>query len=226
MIRTALIAAALGLATTSCHVAKDAFVDGGGWVMKHPTVHMVFWGSYWQSNPAEAAGYVARWDALMNSPGDVLERLAEYGVGSGVFDTAVAFAAPAAAGTMSSFDLIGELDSEILTGTLPIPSADTIYMIMLPPNTTTDLLVSWNATGYHAASVYNDVVFTYAVIGYGKQDVIVSHELYEAATDPTALGWVNWSNGQELADACANHYVVDQGTWVATVWSNDNNGCR
>ncbi len=224
-MKTRIPALALALFATACHVPKDAFVNGGGWVMKHPTMHMVFWGTYWQSNPSEAAGYVARWDALMNSPGDVLNRLGEYGVGSGVFDTAVAFAAPMASGTLSSFDLIGELDAEILTGVLPTPSADTLYMVMLPPNTTTDLLVGWKSTGYHAASVYNDIPFTYAIIGYGRQDIIVAHELYEAATDPTTLGWVNWSNGQELADACANHYVIDQGTWVATVWSNDHNGC-
>lgn len=217
--------ALLCLTQSGCKAFPDAFRDGGGWTMKHPTMHLVFWGSYWQSYPAEVGGYTARWDALMNTPGDVLDRLAEYGVQGGAFDTAVALAAPAAAGNIPTTVMLGELNDEIITGVLPTPSADTLYVIMLPPGATTDLLVQWGSRGYHAASVYGGTPYAYAVVEYGSTDVIVSHELYEAATDPAGLGWVNRRTGQEIADACASHYVVQDGATVATAWSQAQQKC-
>jgi hypothetical protein len=206
----------------------------GGYVMKHPTVHMTFWGSYWQSYPAEVAIYGQRWDTLLNTPGGVLDRLSEYGVTGGTFDTVTPVMPSFLADNQSELEIINEINLEIAQGDLPTPSADTIYVIMLPPGWVTTFSHVFNGVGYHLSATYDSTLYTYAIVTYGGDstsatgDIIVSHEIYEATTNPTGSGWVDYvgkGSGEELADLCEGHFTMINNIAVAQVWSAKAGAC-
>ena len=76
---------------------------------------------------------------------------------------------------------------ELLPGgpQVPPPSGEDIYFVFLPTGTTTALLQAGGAAAVHSASVYNGTWYTYAVTrDSGTVDLLVSHEIYEAITDP------------------------------------------
>jgi hypothetical protein len=229
MKRLPLSALALtGLLSLSGCATQSGMHRGPGWTMVHPTVHVAFLGEYWTANPMETAGYVTRWDQLLNSPGHVLDRLAEYGVNGGTFDTAVDFAAPGITDGVSEIDLTMALTAEIGSGKLPTPSDDTLYVLMLPPGVSSAFARAHSSIGYHLANEWHGKLYAYAVVEYRGSpvtDIILSHELYEAATDPTALGWADYSTFEEIGDLCESQTDVIDNIVVQKVWSAAANVC-
>jgi hypothetical protein len=224
------------------HVTRG---NANSWLLVEPEMHLVYWGNY----PAnDAATYQFVWDALLNKE-TVLQRLSEYGIRGGTFDTNQYNnninatlpnpdgGAPAIekndAGIVELDDNLipTELNNEILAGELPYPNDNTVYMIMLPPGTSTHNLLSGDA-GYHYFSSYNGQRYTYGVIGYrgadwNGTDEVVSHELAESATDPdTSTGWRDYTLGHyndEIADICV-WIPVSYGFYGYTVqkyWNQD-----
>lgn len=201
--------------------------DPNSWLLVEPELHLVYWGNY----PAnDQATYQFAWDALLNQE-TVLQRLSEYGVRGGSFDRNLYNNNPnnvlpnadggAPTHTVSKTDagttillddgqFPAEINNEILAGELPYPNDNTVYMIMLPPNTTTPQMVANDDAGYHANSSYNGQRYTYGIIGYrgadfNGTDEVISHELAEAATDPNGNGYRDYTPGHnfdEVADIC------------------------
>jgi hypothetical protein len=160
------------------------------------------------------------------------------------------------------------LANAISSGDLPAPAdedagakamSNTLYLLYFPDSTSITLDGSSgcnNAEGYHAAMIYKGIQVPYAVIsecpGKGMETppittlqgttLTASHEIVEAATDPSDLnsdtayylnlndpdtyGWDDIEGG-ELADLCVDVFNFGQDEWneggftVQRIWSNE-----
>lgn len=202
--------------------------DPNGWLLSVPSVHMDFWGSW---NQFDINTATANWSVLLNRS-DILDRLAEYDIHTGTFDinysvntgstTYADGGAPSDGGAPTVLDdnTFGPtLNGEILTGSLPYPTDNTLYVIMLPSNTTTQLMVQHHWIGYHTHYSFVGQRYAYAMVS-GNDNVTVSHEIYEAATNPDgSSGW--YGNGSEIGDFCEGDKRNIDGVIVQKVWSQD-----
>lgn len=227
--------------STSCpyHVYRH---DPQGWLLTTPLVHFVFWGQYWlqEGGYQEQTDYQQSWDSLF-SDGQVFQRLAEYGIQPGFLDansynTNLNLTTPTDGGVSSDGGSLLELDdsgiplelnNEIQAGLLPEPTHQTLYVVFLPYNTSTVNLITGDDAGYHASAMYGSTQYAYAVIGYYQDnyntgDMIVSHEMYEAMTDPdVSTGYYGTDGEHEVADLCVWQPTSFDGYQVQKVWSQD-----
>ena len=152
------------------------------------------------------------------------------------------------------------LAASIMSGDLPAPApgdiSNTLYLLYFPASTLISLDGASgcdNAGGYHAAMMYEGQQVAYSVIsecagaGMGVPPITTlqgttitaSHEIIEAATDPSDIttgyylnlndpstyGW-NDIEGGEVADMCVDVFGFDQDEWneggftVQRIWSN------
>ncbi len=152
------------------------------------------------------------------------------------------------------------LADAITSGNLPKPAAggisNTLYLLYFPASTKIDLDGSSgcdNFDGYHASMMFEGQQVAYAAItecpgtGMGTPaittlqgtTITASHEILEAATDPSDIstgyylnlddpntwGW-NDIEGGEVADMCVDVFDFDQDEWneggytVQRIWSN------
>jgi hypothetical protein len=152
------------------------------------------------------------------------------------------------------------LASAIQSGDLPAPApgdiSNTLYLLYFPATTQISLDGTsgcQNADGYHAAMMYKGQQVPYAAIsecpgaGMGVPaittlqgtTITASHEIIEAATDPSDVstgyylnlndpGTYGWNDieGGEVADLCVDVFGFDQDEWpegdftVQRIWSN------
>ena len=166
----------------------------------HPKVHFVFWGDW------DAAGYTDRWTRLLQGP--VLDRLAEYGnkgatLEGPFYQQTTNVPVDTIPGSVNEDATIpATLEDYFHKGTIPAPSGEDVYVVFLPPGTTTKLFQLEGAVGAHTASVYNGTWYTYAIIRDVHADLTLSHELYESITDPYGTGWHNGPQQEEIGDMC------------------------
>jgi hypothetical protein len=216
----------------------------GGWLLREPEVHFDFWGDYWTNQVPdgglpEEQQYWVDWTDILTR-GTVLQRLDEYGIHGGSLEIVVHNNDTSAnIGPDTDIDEAGlpelsdsvfpaQLNLEISLDLLPYPNDNSLYVVMLPPGVTTQHLVNDNAAAYHNWASYGSQRYAYAVIGYQganqADDAVLSHEIYEAATDPDVkTGFIDWTTGDEIADLCEDHRgqsnVVIGGVTVQKVWS-------
>jgi hypothetical protein len=125
---------------------------------------------------------------------------ADYGVGTGSVLQTVSLPEPAPA-MIDDVDIINFLYSGLADGTLPKPAgslANVLYMIYFPATTTVTAGTDKSCVdfgGYHNSARQGGVELSYAVIAsctgfvdmatdIEDREVVASHELIEAATDP------------------------------------------
>jgi hypothetical protein len=220
--------------------------QANGWLLTHPQVHFVFWGSYWTGSlqgDVDQSQYYKPWDVLLNG-GNVLDRLSQYGIGSGSFDTNVYnsnanLLLPTGDGGLgqdtyydASTDaqaqiltvlptqfVPNELNNEIQVGLLPVPDSNTFYGVFLPPGYIPTNDYNLTLGGFHGYGSYGSQKYTFAIFLYSgwfdEMMGIISHELYEASTNPdVANGWFDDNTGEEVADLCQ---VANEPFWWETI---------
>jgi len=130
------------------------------------------------------------------------------------------------------------LQQEIANGSLPMPTANSLYFVYLPP-----AIAVQNSEGTSCENFcgYHDRVTSqlfYAVMPYldcsgcsGGLDIFAaltvasSHELCEAITDPIpGSGWYDDTNG-EIGDICAWQTKQVANYTVQKEWSNQQQTC-
>ena len=215
----------------------------GGPLLTAVEVFTVFWGAWWQGSDgaslaAELNGF---FDYVLTS--DLIDQLGEYSVsgqtighGSRVGTTTTV--EPALGTSISDAQIQQALQQLIGAGTLPGPTANSLYFLYLPPNVTVTQGGSRSCQafcGYHnatGADVY------YAVMPYpgcagcagglALLDALTttsSHELCEAITDPVpGEGWYDDTYG-EIGDICAWQTRQLGSYTVQLEWSNEQNAC-
>jgi hypothetical protein len=123
------------------------------------------------------------------------------------------------------------LESYFRTDAVPPPGKEDFYVVFLPPGTDTVNMIEHGGDAYHIGALHDGTYYTYAVILDQDTDVALSHELYEAITDPYGTGWHAGPNGAEAADMCeppiSATYTLDTfgGVQVAQVWSPSQATC-
>jgi len=221
--------------------------DPNSWLLTVPEMHFDFWGSYWTNgNNTDALVFQTDWSYLLDS-GNVLERLSEYGIHEGTLDPvnhyntgsttyvgdAGEFVHNEDGGSVSILDdntFVATINSEIQGGTLPYPTDNTVYVVMLPPNVNSQLMVNSNFIGYHRNGSYGEQRYAYAIIlytGVVDNNKVIMHELAEAATDPLlGTGFTGANNEQEVGDLCEAYFDTIGGIEVQSLWSQALCQCR
>jgi hypothetical protein len=215
----------------------------GGALLTAVEVFTAFWGAWWQGSDgtALAAQLNGFFDFVLAS--QLIDQLGEYSVsgqtiGHGSHIGTTTTTAPAPGTTVSDARIQQALGGWIDAGTVPGPTADSLYFIYLPPDVSVTQGGSRSCQafcGYHnatAADVY------YAVMPYpgcsgcagglALLDALTStssHELCEAITDPVpGQGWYDDQNG-EIGDICAWQTRRLGDYTVQLEWSNQQNAC-
>jgi hypothetical protein len=174
---------------------------------------------------------------------------ADYGVDTGAMLQAVTRPDTAPA-MIDDSDIVGNLYAGLADGSLPKPSgnlADALYMFHFPATTTVTAGSSKSCVdfgGYHNSARRGGVEVSYAVIAscsgfvdglsdLENREVVASHELIEAATDPVPNNHPGfqlddptnpWSGfGSEVADLCqradTTEIVRESGFVAQRSWS-------
>ena len=215
----------------------------GGPLLTAAEVFTVFWGAWWQGSDgtALAAQLNGFFDFVLTS--QLIDQLGEYGVsgqtiGHGSHVGTTTITEPALGTSVSDAQIQGGLAQLIGAGTVPSPTANTLYFVYLPPNVSVTQGGSSSCLafcGYHNATgsdVYYAVMpypgCTGCAGGLALLDALTStssHELCEAITDPVpGEGWYDDQNG-EIGDICAWQTRPLGSYTVQLEWSNGQNAC-
>ena len=174
-------------------------------------------------------------------------------IGRGSYAGQYTIAPAIGAGTVTDPQIQAELLSQIAAGALPVPDANTMYMIDFPAGISISdggSLSCVQFCAYHGTLVYNGMSVAYGVhpdltqagcaTGCGTNTVMFnnatsvhSHELIEAVTDlevgigttvSRPLAWYNTTKG-EIGDICNGQQGIVAGYTVQKEWSNSANAC-
>jgi hypothetical protein len=196
------------------------------WVLTNPQVHLVFWGNYWatvQGGKQEMAAQMVEWNTLASDP-NFYGLVSQYGVGTGTYAGTINSYWQIPTGQLSEQAIQTELTNEIANSVLPTPDSNTIFILLLPPDTQGQYDVQNNFGGHH----WNQNGYTYATIEYtGDPTGTIAHETWEAATDPDGNGWWGPGGETEVADLCKGNssWSLD-GYTLPTVWSQKDCQCE
>lgn len=205
-------------------------VPGSGRVLANPAVVPIFF-----SSDSLQSSIVTFLQAYLGRSA-AWKIMSEYGVGAGTVSAPVVLTPTPAALTDPGVQSL--LNARIADGTLPRPTANTLYAIYFPTATTITFGSDTSCKtfgGYHyAAELPDGTRYPYIVVprcgrGLGSVTATTSHELTEAATDPLltsynqlsapyGLWWVAL-NGAEVADLCENlsdPYTSESGVGVVS----------
>ena len=162
------------------------------------------------------------WNVLANDPFFTFP-VQEYGVGASRLAGTFHSYWDIPSGQLSEPAIQTELTTEIQNGTLPNGDNQTIFVVILPPDTQSAYDVSNKFGGHH--NTLNG--FTYAVIeNHNSLDVVISHEVYEAATNPDiSNSWWGPGGETEVGDLCSSTWNMD-GYTLTTAWSEKNCQCE
>ena len=238
-MRSIVIVALLMLTTIGCEGAADTpvprlpqLIDVGGPKLAHPQLVPIFYADY---SDIDSVTQFSEW-IVTSSWLDAVG--AEYGVGAGSVLGVVRKPEPSP-DTIDDTGIVDMLYQGLADGTVPKPTADTLYMIYFTSHTTVTAGSARSCNdffGYHSSARRDGVELAYAVItACATVSIVGSHELIEAATDPfpsTHPGfqlrdptspWL--SLGGEVADLCQRGGDPSE-TWteskhvVQRSWSN------
>jgi hypothetical protein len=230
----------------------------GGKVLEHVKVYGVIWGTsgtflpaVTNASPPNMADFFSK---VTNSR--YMDWLGEYSTGSqfigrGTFAGTYTID-PAHAHDHATIDDAGdiqpELVAQIAAGHLPVPTANTLYVLMFRSGQTITIDGQRSDTdfcAYHSTTTYALASVRYAVLpdaasdagcgnapGLGNFTAVASHELVESITDPDVgldqLAWYDFKNG-EISDICQNHPsasdAVLDGYTVVSNWSDEERSC-
>jgi hypothetical protein len=223
--------------------AAPQLVYNGGLLLTAVEVVTIFWGAWWET--ADGAPLVGEvngfFDFVVTS--ELLDQLSEYnaggltiGHGSRIATATLTDVTPATAVDDATLRLL--LQDAVARGTVPAPTANTLYFLYLPPNTA---VVQGGSRSCQAFCGYHDAIdgeLFYAVMPYpgcagcagglALLDALTttsSHELCEAITDPVpGAGWYDEANG-EIGDICAWQTRPLGAYTVQLEWSNAQQAC-
>lgn len=224
----------------------------GGPVLERARVVAVMWGP--AANPPVGDFYKT---FVGSAP---FKALAEYDtskqkIGAGSFAGIARIEPRTKSKSLTDKQVERELAAQIRDGALPVPDANTVFMIHFPPGIRISLGSSHSCEsggfcGYHSAFKVRGKRIAYAVLpdmsnagcvaGCGggsaldRLTSVASHELCEAVTDPEVglakslappLAWYD-ANGGEVGDLCVGQTKKLGGYVIQKEWSNAASGCR
>lgn len=212
------------LSVTNCPNTNVWRHKPGSWVLASPQIHLVFWGSWWSTTAGGTntmSVETQAWNVLAADPAFTYP-VQEYGVGASRLAGTFQSYWDIPTGQLSETTIQNELTTEIQNGTLPNGDNQAIYVLLLPPDTQSAYDIGNKFGGHH--NTLNG--FTYAIIeSHTNLDAVISHEVYEACTNPdTSSGWWGANGETEVGDLCSPTWNLD-GYTLSTAWSEKNCQC-
>ena len=219
--------------TPAAHAPLPQIPQQGGPLLRSPAVVTVL-----PPNYARAMEVISYDDFIVASPWLRTVGL-EYGIGNGRHVGVVNWSwAPGP--LVDDVEVQTRLLDAVSSGELPATAAlgePFLYMLFFPSSTQITLMGAQSCVafgGYHNEAHRGALDLVYAVIPDCGGDLggAISHELFEAASDPFPFtnpsfqyapvppdGWSFL--GSELADACASSTFLQSGFVVQRIWSNN-----
>jgi hypothetical protein len=220
-------------------------VEVGGPKLAHPALVPIF---YADDSDATVLTQYSQWivtSRWLDAVGG------EYGVGAGSVP-AVIRRTDNAPFTIDDTEIVDLLFAGLADKTLPPPTPDTLYLLNTPERTVVTAGTALSCRefgGYHASARRDGIELAYAVVAtcgdVVGREIVVSHELIEAATDPFPASnpgvqlrdpsspWL--ALGEEVADLCqrggdVSEYIMEAGFTAQRSYSNvaaaaDQNPC-
>jgi hypothetical protein len=207
--------------------------QNNGRLLTSAAITGVFWGQYWTQTTGSPSGATERtqyhqvWNEVGNGKA-LYSRMAEYGINAGTWGSSVnANTTLTGPQGLSEATIQSTLRAEITAGTLPAATNNSLYVIFLPPNVTSDVDTNGGFAGHHNFTMSGSQFIAYAVVEYqanhDQVNPVVSHEISEAATDPdTTTGYFDGLN--EIGDICRLQFNNLAAHQVEKVWSQT--ACR
>jgi hypothetical protein len=249
-------------------IVNPSLQYNGGPVIANVQVQSIYWGAAWTqaANKTLITEIDNFFNFIVTSP--LLAMLAEYStpttqIGQGTVNASVTISSsePGTAGSGGGNRTV--TDAQVQQGLqrftapgggVPAPTANTVYFVFLPPNTSVTLLGKTSCTSNGLCGYHSSVgTLAYAVIpydagtcstcsAYGSSQIAVitalaSHELCEAITNPFGNGWFDVNNSTplntvEIGDICAPPGAGGAGgtfllgnSNVQAEWSNSRCAC-
>jgi len=239
-VRTAsIVPRARRLTGTKCTVHRVKKAATNGVILTRPAVRLLFWkAAFWnaEENTQERDYYVRGVTALANNPA-FWTSVNEYGVkgGSWAGSTVLTLPSPTSTATEVSDATVEQTLTAYFDANSSIANSKTIFVVMLPEGVKSISDVDNHDVGHHHYFQYNRKPLYFAVIEYDPQSMeenrlaTVTHEIFEAATDPQGTGYKDKTTGKEIADLCEGppemHIRSLAGYEVERVWSQTACAC-
>jgi uncharacterized protein (TIGR03382 family) len=205
----------------------------GGRLLKQPEYFNIYWGQYWQTGDGkDDKSYYDSFMTTMAGNARFMSVTQEYSraeepIGTGMFHGSL-YLTSEPTQQLDDNAIRDMLRAQISAGTLPVPMADQVFVVYLPPGL--DVTAGGDKScnqfcGYHwtfyLGGINRDVPYIvlphpdcwgcrFAVLhdisltelNRDSTTVILSHEMIETATDPEpGSGWYDDANG-EVSDIC------------------------
>ena len=214
--------------------------DGGGPKITNVNVHLLLWGSQWlqPTNNPNAGSVVNAIDSILTGPH--MNKLSQYGVGSGTLADAFIITSPNPNSPFSDGNVGDMVWNLIDAGFFPEPDEaggrGELFAFIMPPGVNSNR--NDGTVGEHTTAGDYDFPFDFDTAWYcwvtnnGTLDSITkifSHELVEAVSDPQGDGIQvnprNNSSWREIGDICQNSSGRINGVLVQSYWSQQDLAC-
>jgi hypothetical protein len=226
--------------------AASNFANGGGRLLSHVRVHLIFWGRSWTGLPVPTPTVGQCVDAVVTMlASNYMNSLSQYGVSRGTLGSVTTVDAaiggsPADPPNPFTDTNVSQLVEHLRTaGRIPTgdigSSGQGLYVVVMPPNVANS---NGNVIGEH--SFYTALTpfptrVPFAWVTQSSVDSfseVFSHELVEATTDPEGSGWTsttacgpNHGGWCEIGDVCEGNTARVHGVFVQRYWSNSDSRC-
>ena len=223
--------------------------DGGGKVLTDVEVILIFWGSFWTSNPPPTPSsdtYKTAIEGILTGP--FMSGLRQYrAVGQGALIYSEVYTGSDPADLYTDTDVVNLIKDRLDNTTMPAPATghNRFYAVIAPQGIRNS---NTSFAGQHQSFTYNGVTGYYAWVdntgsltGHDCTTKVLSHELVEACTNPdvdtsnngilvngTGSGG-NTITNDEIGDTCNDQFfTLDMNGIQCSVqayWSKADNIC-
>ena len=212
--------------------------DGGGLVLAHAQVRIIYWGTVWGANAALRNQIDGAAKSILSS--NYVTALSEYrpNIGAGAVVGSQIYAV--GGGPTNNFtddDVKGVLRQMIGAELLPEPIDDQhLFLVVTPPKISVD--GTWGEHWYFPydcrdgkqRTVHYGWVTGASNFQIGDYSCTLAHELVESITDPemdaiTFASCPGVTGTCEIGDVCSQCYTLDDGTVVQNWYSKKQGAC-
>lgn len=197
-----------------------------------PTLILTWWSTYfWDRHLTERHYYRDALTALAADPA-FWSRIGEYGITGGSYGgqcDLTRFGGPSASVSEPAIQDALSYRFNVSPNFAP-PHSSWIFVIMLPNGIISAFDTANGFIGHHRSYTYKGNTVWYAVVEYSSNTSrtlnVITHEVYEAATDPDLLtGYFDSATGNEVGDLCNLQTAMMDGYPVQQVWSQQTCSC-
>ncbi len=212
-----------------------ALHDGGGPVLQHTRIILIYWGNAWAA-PATSPSHNDFTNTLSGIiSGSWGTQLAQYrGIGPLSLEQVDLNTSSDPPTSFTDPEIWSMIDARITNGNVPAPSSsvDRIYCVLMPTGHSSG---DTSFVGQHQANSHNGIPVYWAWVtndgtltGGNSIPKVFTHEVAEACSDPnlsTGITLTSVGEGDEIGDVCNNTFSTINGAAEEAYWSQVDRRC-